>query len=171
MTLKAPRRPDRRLSDATVTALLATEIDPPAGDEPVAWLLLTNLPIDTPDQALEKIAWYLCRWQVEVYFTILKSGCKIEQLQLEKRERLEPAIGFYMIVAWRVLLLTHLGHACPEMPCDVVFDDAEWKAVTLVTQRQAPPEKPPSLDTMVRMVATLGGFLNRNSDGFPGPQS
>ena len=171
MTLKAPRRPDRRLSDATVTALLATEIDPPAGDEPVEWLLLTNLPVDTPDQALEKIAWYLCRWQVEVFFTILKSGCKIEQLQLEKRERLEPAIGFYMIVAWRVLLLTDLGRACPEMPCDVVFDDAEWKAVNLVTQRQAPPEKPPSLDTMVRMVATLGGFLNRNSDGFPGPQS
>jgi hypothetical protein len=171
VTLKAPRRPDRRLSDVTVTALLATEIDPPADDEPVEWLLLTNLPVDTPDQALEKIAWYLCRWHVEVFFKILKSGCKIEQLQLEKRERLEPAIGFYMIVAWRILLLTHLGRACPEMPCNVVFDDAEWKAVYLVTQRQAPPEEPPSLDTMVRMVATLGGFLNRNSDGFPGPQS
>jgi hypothetical protein len=69
VTLKAPRRPDRRLSDVTVTALLATEIDPPADDEPVEWLLLTNLPVDTPDQALEKIAWYLCRWHVEIYQT------------------------------------------------------------------------------------------------------
>jgi hypothetical protein len=51
-----------------------------------------------------------------------------------------------------------------------VFADEEWTAVYLVTQRQSPPEQPPSLDTMVRMVATLGGFLNRKSDGFPGPK-
>jgi Transposase Tn5 dimerisation domain/Transposase DNA-binding len=171
VTLKGPRRPDRQLSDVTVSALLATEVNPPADDEPVEWLLLTNLPIDTPAEALEKIAWYLCRWQVEVFFKILKSGCKIEQLQLESRDRLEPAITFYMIIAWRVLLLTHLGRHCPEMPCDVVFEEAEWKAVYLVTQHQVPPQEPPSLDTMVRLVATLGGFLNRTSDGFPGPQS
>jgi hypothetical protein len=171
VTLKAPRRPDRALSDVTVTALLATEVNPPPGEDPVEWLLLTNLPVDTPAQALEKIAWYLCRWQVEVFFKILKSGCKIERLQLEKRERLEPALAFYMIVAWRVLLLTHLGRACPELPCNVVFDEAEWKAVYLVTQRQDPPQEPPSLDTMIRLVASLGGFLNRKSDGFPGPQT
>jgi hypothetical protein len=90
---------------------------------------------------------------------------------LEKRERLEPALAFYMIIAWRVLYLTMLGRECPEMPCDTVFADEEWRAVYLVTQRQAPPDAPPSLDTMVRMVATLGGFLNRKSDGFPGPKT
>ena len=79
VTLKAPHRPDRRLSDVSVTALLATEVDPPADDDPVEWLLLTNLPVDTPEQAREKIAWYLCRWAIEVFFKILKSGCKIEQ--------------------------------------------------------------------------------------------
>jgi len=76
-----------------------------------------------------------------------------------------------MIIAWRVLLLTMLGRDCPEMPCDVVFDPAEWQAVYLVTQRKLPPETPPSLDQMVRMVAGLGGFLNRKRDGFPGPQT
>lgn len=87
------------------------------------------------------------------------------------RHRLEPAIVFYLIIAWRVLFLTRLGRDCPEMPCDTVFDEAEWKAVYLVTQRQAPPAEPSSLDTMVRLVATLGGFLNRKGDGFPGPQT
>jgi hypothetical protein len=171
VTLKAPRRPDRTLSDVTVTALLASEIHPPADDEPVEWLLLTNLPIDTPEQAVEKIAWYLCRWSIEVFFKILKSGCKIEELQIECRERLEPALAFYMIIAWRVLMLTQLGRTCPELPCDVVFNEAEWKAVYLVTQRQTLPEQPPSLNTMVRLVASLGGFLNRKSDGFPGPKT
>jgi hypothetical protein len=171
VTLKAPPRPDRTLADVTVTALLATELHPPAGEDPLEWLLLTNLPVQTPEQASEKLLWYLCRWQVEVYFKVLKSGCRIEELQLEKRERLEPALAFYMIIAWRVLYLTMLGRACPEISCDAVFADEEWRAVYLVTQRKPPPAQPPSLDTMVRMVASLGGFLNRKHDGFPGPKT
>lgn len=171
LTLPAPRRPDRKLPDVEVTALLATEPHPPTGEEPVEWLLLTNLRVDTPEQALEKLSWYLCRWQIEVFFRILKSGCRIEKLQLEKIERLEPALAFYMIIAWRVLFLTMLGRECPEMPCDVVFDTAEWHAVYIVSERRAPPETPPTLDSMVRRIAGLGGFLNRKSDGFPGPQT
>jgi hypothetical protein len=171
VTLKPPARPDRTLAEVTVTALLATEPHPPAGEDPLAWLLLTNLTVDTPEQAIEKLSWYLCRWQIEIFFKVLKSGCRVEQLQLETRERLEPALAFYMIIAWRVLYLTMLGRDCPEMPCDAVFADEEWKAVYLVTQRKPPPAAPPSLDTMVRMVATLGGFLNRKHDGFPGPKT
>lgn len=171
VTLKAPHRPDRKLPDVEVTAILATEPHPPAGEAPVEWLLLTNLPVDTPEQALEKLSWYLCRWQIEIYFRILKSGCRIEELQLEKLERLEPVLAFYMIIAWRILFLTQLGRECPEMSCEVVFDTAEWQAVYLVTERKPPPDAPPSLDRMVRMVAGLGGFLNRKGDGFPGPQT
>jgi len=171
VTLKPPARPDRTLAEVTVTALLATEPHPPAFEAPLDWLLLTNLSVETPEQAIEKLSWYLCRWQIEVYFKVLKSGCRVEQLQLEARERLEPALAFYMIIAWRVLYLTMLGRDCPEMPCDAVFADKEWQAVYLVTQRKPPPAAPPSLDTMVRMVATLGGFLNRKSDGFPGPKT
>jgi len=100
----------------------------------------------------------------------LKIGCRPEQLQLEKRECLEPALAFYMIIAWRVLFLTMLGRDCPEMPCDTVFADEQRKAVDLVTQRKPPPDEPPSLDTMVHMAANLGGFLHRKIDGFPHPK-
>jgi len=171
VTLKPPPRPDRTLAEVTVTALLATEPHPPAGEDPLEWLLLTNLPVESAEQAAETLSWYLCRWQIELYFKVLKSGCRVEQLQLETRERLEPALAFYMIIAWRVLYLTMLGRDCPEMPCDSVFAEEEWKAVYLVTQRKPPPAVPPSLDTMVRMVATLGGFLNRKGDGFPGSKT
>jgi len=171
VTLKAPSRPGIKLADTEVTALLATETNPPAGAEPIEWLLLTNLPIDTAEQAAEKLAWYLCRWQIEIFFRILKSGCKVEEMQLEKLERLEPALAFYMIIAWRVLYLTMLGRECPELPCNLVFADEEWQAIYLVAKRRPPPDVPPSLDTMVRMVAGFGGFLNRKGDGFPGPQT
>ncbi len=169
--LKPPSRPERKLPEVEITAILATETHPPAGETPVEWLLLTNLPVESPEQALEKLSWYLCRWQIEIYFRILKSGCRIEELQLEKLERLEPALAFYMIIAWRVLFLTTLGRACPEMPCDVVFETPEWQAAYLVSERKPPPKTPPSLDRMVRIVAGFGGFLNRKADGFPGPQT
>ena len=100
VTLNAPARPDRQLPDVEVTAILATEPHPPAGEEPVEWLLLTNLVVETPEQAIEKLQWYLCRWQIEIFFRILKSGCRVEELQLEKLQRLEPALAFYMIIAW-----------------------------------------------------------------------
>jgi hypothetical protein len=79
------------------------------------------------------------------------------------------ALAFYIIIAWRVLSLTMLGRDCPHMSCDTVFADEEWKAVYLVTQRKPPPEEPPTLNAMVRTIDGLGGFLNRNHDGFPGP--
>lgn len=171
VTLKAPYRPGQRLPNVKVTAVLAQEEHPPPGEEPVSWLLLTSLSVDSAEQAIEILQWYLCRWSIEIFFKILKSGCTIEKLQLEKVERLEPALAFYLIIAWRVLYLTMLGRACPELPCNVVFADDEWQAVYIVAKRQPPPEAPPTLDEMVRLVAGFGGFLNRKCDGFPGPQT
>lgn len=171
VTRKAPYRGGQALPDVEVTALLANEVNPPAGEAPITWLLLTSVPVDTAEQAVEVLQWYLCRWQIEVFFRILKSGCKVEELQLEHIERLEPALAFYLIIAWRVLYLTMLGRTCPELPCNVVFADEEWQAVYLVAKRQPPPQVPPALNEMIRMVAGFGGFLNRKGDGFPGPQT
>ncbi len=169
--LKAPHRPDGKLPDVEVTAILAREKRAPRGEEPIEWLLLTDQAVETFEQAQEVLQWYLCRWQIEIFFKILKSGCKVEELQLERVTRLEPALAFYMIIAWRVLYLTMLGRACPELPCDVVFGEEEWKAAYIVSKKQPPPEEPPTLDFMIRIVAGFGGFLNRKHDGFPGPKT
>ena len=134
-------------------------------------MLLTSRPAQTLEQALEILQWYLCRWQVEIYFKILKSGCKVEELQLERLTRLEPALAFYMMVSWRVLYLTMLGRTCPELSCEVLFGEQEWKAVYIVYKKQKPPEQPSTLDAMIKMVASFGGFLNRKHDGFPGPKT
>jgi hypothetical protein len=70
-----------------------------------------------------------------------------------------------------VRYLTMLGRECPDMPCDAVFADEEWRAVYIVVKREPPPDTPPPLNTIVRMVASFGGFLNRKHDGFPGAKS
>ena len=169
--LKAPYRPGTKLPDVEVTVVYACEDKPPRGAERIEWILLTSLPVDSFEEAREILQWYLCRWQIEVFFRILKSGCEVEQLQLEIVDRLEPAIALFLIVAWRTLFLTMLGRTCPDLPCDAVFATEEWQAVYIVAKRSKPPRKTPSLNQMIRLVATFGGFLDRKGDGEPGPKT
>lgn len=169
--LAPPYRSDTTLEAVEVTALLAREEHAPEGVEPIQWLLLTNLPVESLEAGQEKMQWYLCRWQIEVYFRVLKSGCKVEQLQLQTRERLESALALYLIVAWRVLYLLMLGRACPELSCEVVFAPEEWRAAYLVAEKKKPPRQPPPLSLMLTLIAGLGGFLARKGDGQPGPKA
>lgn len=171
VTLKGVYRKGGRLQNVAVTVILAREENPPEGEQPVEWFLLTNEILNGFEDTATRIQWYLCRWQIEVFFKVLKSGCQIEKLQLETLQRLEPALAFYMIIAWRILYLTMLGRVCPDLPCEVVFEAEEWQAVYIVSRRQPLPEKPPTLNEMIRMVATFGGFLNRGRDGEPGVQT
>lgn len=158
------------LGEVELTVVLVRETHPPQGEEPVVWYLLTPIPVETLDQAQILIEWYLCRWQIEVFFRILKSGCKVERLQLEAIDRLENALAIFLIVAWRVLLLTMVGRNCPDLPCDAVFTTEEWRTVYIL-KYEKPPKKPPPLQQMVRLVSTFGGFLNRKRDGEPGPKA
>ncbi len=89
----------------TVTAILAREEQPPAGEKPIEWRLLTNRTAETLDAVVELIDWYRRRWLVEIFFRILKSGCRVEALQLGTLERLERALVIYLIIAWRILHL------------------------------------------------------------------
>jgi hypothetical protein len=81
--------------------VLVEETSPPAGEEAISWMLLTTLPIDTPEQVLLVVDYYCCRWPIENYFKILKSGCRVEERQFETLSREMNAIAVYMIVAWR----------------------------------------------------------------------
>jgi hypothetical protein len=74
-----------------------------------------------------------------------------------------------MIVAWRVLYLTTLGRVCPDIRCDNVFEDEEWQSVYVIATKK-PPKKIPKLNEIILMVAKLGGFLGRKSDGESGPK-
>jgi hypothetical protein len=169
--LNPPRRRGKKFDSVEVTALLASEDNPPDGEKPVEWLLLSSVVVETTEQAIDMLQWYLARWQIEIFFRILKSGCKVEELQLEKEERIEVALSLYMIIAWRILFLTTLGRECPEMPCDAVFDDEEWRAAYIVSTRKPSPDQPPTLNKMIRTIASFGGFLGRKGDGEPGPQT
>jgi len=169
--LHGPRRPGQKLPDIFVHAILVKEEKPPAGAEPIEWLLLTSLPIATFAEVTTVLDYYCCRWEIEIYFRTLKSGCKIEELQFERQDRLEVCLAIYMIVAWRVLHVLMLGRECPQLRCDAVLSEAEWKSVYVIAREQPAPKQPPTLQVMIPLIAELGGYLGRKGDGPPGPQT
>ena len=172
VTLRQPARGGgKRMADVAVNAVLVREVSPPAGEAPVEWLLLTSLPIDTVDQVLLVVEYYCQIWQIEIYFKVVKSGCQVEKSQLETAEAFLPYVALCLIVAWRVQQLLMLGRECPELPSDCVLTEAEWQAVYAVVKGEEPPEQAPPLGEMVKLIARLGGYLDRKGDGPPGPKA
>jgi hypothetical protein len=171
VALRPPKRRES-LGPLTLWAVLAQEVEAPAGIEPLRWMLLTTCAVESFEAACEKLHWYTRRWGIEVYHRTLKSGCKIEQRQLGSADRIEACLAIDLVVAWRIFHLAKLGREIPDVPCTVYFEEAEWKAlVAYATQNPTPPEQPPTLREAMRMVASLGGFLGRKSDGEPGTKT
>src|SRR5207247_10183356 len=94
-----------------VWAIRVWEAEPPAGVEPVEWLLVTNLPVTTVAAAWEKVAWYTCRWVIEEYHKAQKTGCAIEGSQFTRVDRLQPMIALLSVVAVALLRLRDLGRS------------------------------------------------------------
>ena len=171
VSLRAPAR-KAKSPDLSLWAVLAKEADPPAGVEPLEWMLLTTLAVNTFEQAVEKLAWYTIRWQIEVFHRTLKTGCKIEDRQLGTADRIETCLAIDMVVAWRIVHLVRLGRKAPDVSCEIYFEEAQWKAlVAYLTRNPISPDKPPTLREAIRMVGQLGGHQGRQSDGEPGTES
>lgn len=172
VTLKAPERPrGEHLPPVTVNVVLVREQKPPAGEEPVEWLLLTSLPIRSEGEVQRVVAHYCRRWDIEVFFRVLKSGCRVEELQLETSERMAACVALYLIVAWRVIFVLRLGRECPDLPCEAVLSPDEWRSVYTIVKNEPPPVAPPSLGEMIPLIASLGGYLQRKNDEPPGPKA
>jgi hypothetical protein len=156
--------PDGQGGSVHVSCVIASEIDTPLGARPIIWRLLTNRLATTLQEAMELIDWYRARWEIEMFFLVLKEGCRIEQLQLSELARLETALALYMVIAWRINRLMRLGRELPELPADLLFEPDEWRAAYILNKKPVPKTVPP-LNTVVRLIAQRGGFLGRKHDG------
>jgi len=173
LTLCPPRhRKSAGLPSVALWAVQVREIDPPMDVKPIEWLLLTTVEVRTAADAIERVTWYVCRWGIEVWHRILKSGCRIEARQLATGERLQRCLTLYSVIAWRVFYAIMLARAVPEMPCNVLLEIEEWQALYCAIHHcPTPPEEPPSLDQAVRWIAQLGGFVGRRRRDQPGAET
>ncbi len=129
------------------------------------------LSINTTEQVQQIVEHYCVRWQIEVYFRTLKSGCRVEERQFETLPRIENCLAVYTMVAWRVMYLCCLGRECPDLSCEAVLTPSEWKSVYRVKHRgKELPSEPPRLNEMIRRIASLGGYVIRPKT-HPGTQT
>lgn len=151
------------------TCLVAREFDAPSGVKPIEWRLLTNREATTLQEAIELIDWYRARWEIEILFNVLKNGCRVEALQLGAIDRLERALALFLVVAWRITHLMHVGRSCPDLDAELFFDADEIRGTYLLTDVKQPAQ--PKLNEVLRLIARLGGFLGRKGDGEPGAKA
>ena len=146
-----------------------TEEEAPEGIEPIEWLLMTNLELNTVQDAIQAVDYYRQRWKIERFHFVLKSGCEIEKIQQRSVDAIEMVLLMYSIIAIHIMMLTYTARTAPDTPCSLIFSNDEWKTLYRAANltRQA-PNTPYSIADAVRFVAKLGGFVGSPSDGPPG---
>ena len=150
-----------------LTVIHATERGTPENRERIEWKLITNIPVRSRQDAIEKMQWYELRWKIEVFHKILKSGCRAEDSKLRTAERLVNLIAIFCIVSWRVFWLTMLNRAAPDASPSLALTSTEITLLDkLVPDKTQPTSK--SLGHYINKIARLGGYLARAKDYPPG---
>jgi len=171
LVLRCPptHRQAEKLPATAVWVVQAVEEQPPARGEPLEWVLLTTCAVHTRADAVERVDWYACRWGLEVWQTVLKSGCRLEARPLDTADRLRRCLAVYSVLAWRLLYTTMVSRAMPDAPCTAVLEPEAWQALDCAIHlTPTPPSTPPPLRQAVPWIGRLGGFLARRGDAEPG---
>lgn len=137
----------------------------PEGEESLEWILLTSLVGTTCEQAWQRVEWYRARWRVEDYHHCLKTGCRIEERQVQSAERLIRLLGILSPLAVRLLQVRDLSRQAPESPAHEVI---EPETLTLLAAHVGLSPSTMTVETFWTEVARMGGYLARRNDGPPG---
>jgi len=144
------------------------ETKPPKGQKRLEWVLLTNEPVETLEDALRVIGWYETRWVIEELHKAMKTGCGIEKMQFTMTERLNPMIAVLSAVATTLLNLRTASRredAKTRPATDVV--STEYVQV-LSGWRYGQVRDNLTVWEFFFALARLGGHQNRNHDKRPG---
>lgn len=162
-------RQGRGLAGVDMYATWAIETSPPEGIAPIEWMLLSSVPTQTLEQAMERLSWYARRWTIETWHRVLKSGCQIEARQFGDAQRFMRATALFAVISWRILYATLLGRLDADLSCEVLLQRFEWQALYCRTHATTePPKQPPTLGKAILWIAKLGGYLGRTRDRPPG---
>jgi len=159
----------KQYPELILTVIHAQERGAPKGRERIDWKLITDLPVRSRGEAVEKLKWYSMRWKIETFHKILKSGCKAEESRLRTAQRLTNLIAVFCILSWRIFWLTMMNRAVPDASATVAFTALEIRLLdqlAKVKDIQSPQTK--SISTYLIRIARLGGYLARAGDAAPG---
>ena len=159
----------KRYPPLTLTVIHAQERDAPTGCEAIDWKLVTDLPVRSRAEAIEKLGWYALRWKIETFHKIMKSGCKAEDSKLRTAERLVNLIATFCIMSWRIFWMTMLNRSTAGASPKLALTPLEIELLDrLVKNRDARSSRRKTLPDYLTKIAQLGGYLARASDPPPG---
>lgn len=165
LRLLAPDKQEEHLPALDLWVVRVWELEPPEGVEPLEWVLWTSVPIQTVEQAWQCVGWYRCRWIVEDYHQALKTGCRLEQRQLQSYEGLRRLLGVLAPLAVRLLHLRAQARQHPERLAEQVIGQEIVQLVALKTGVSAVGM---TTEQCCKLIARLGGYQGRRGDGPPG---
>jgi hypothetical protein len=165
-----PLYKQRRYPELDLIVLHATERGTPTGRDPIDWKLITDLPVTSRAEAIEKLEWYALRWRIETFHKILKSGCQAERSKLRTAERLVNLLALFCILSWRIFWLTMLNRSTRRAKATLAFTPLEIDLLDRLkpAKQLGKPGRSPSLQSCLMQLARLGGYLNRARDAPPG---
>lgn len=146
----------KRYPTQTLTVIHARERGEPTGRSRIEWKLITDLPVNTPIEAIEKLEWYAQRWKIETFHKILKSGCRAVDAKLRTAERLVNLIAVLCIRSWRIFWLTMINRAVPMAPPQLALTEIEIATLDHL-RLDKEPNKQKSLSDYILKIARLGG--------------
>ena len=161
MTVRPPIGKQKRYPTLVLTLLHAREPEKPAGRPRIDWKLITDLPVESHDAAVEKLRWYAMRWKIEVFHKILKSGCRAEQARLRTAERLVRLLAVFCILSWRVFWMTMINRVEPDLEPALVLTDIE---ITMLDRLIADPGHDHPAPRTLSLYITKGNSARR-ADG------
>lgn len=159
------RRPNSVPADSAperiaVNVVEVREKNPPKGEQPVYWLLLTSRPVGTLEQIWEVVDTYRARWTIEEYFKALKTGCSYEKLQHRSAKTLLCALAQHAVVAHYLLVLRHLGRHADRLPAEVTLSAVQIQVLAALLPKYLGAQ--PTIGEAMLAVARLGGHLRSN---------
>lgn len=163
--LQRPRGVRVDVEQLSLYAVHVFEPSPPEGQDAIEWMLLTTEPVKTLENATSVVDHYRARWIIEEYFKALKTGCAFEKRQLTTFDGLTGALGLFVPIAWRLLLLRHLSRAPETSPASRVMDHEELLLLRALLDKRG--RKAASLATtrdVMLAIAALGGHIKNNGD-------
>lgn len=166
-TLLNPQR--TTLPRLALNVVRVWEPEPPDGQDPIEWRLITTEPIDTPADILKIVDWYRARWVIEEFFKALKTGCAYQKRQLESKHAMLNALAVLAPVAWRLLLIRTVARTAPDAPASEAFTDVQVRILTFLNKKldlKVKLSKQPTASQAMMVVAELGGHIKYN--GPPG---
>lgn len=168
IVVRPPTDKQKRYPELVLTAIHAKERNKPKGREKIDWKLLTDLPVRSCLDAIEKLEWYAQRWKIETFHKILKSGCRAEEAKLRTAERLVNLVAILCILSWRIFWITMLNRTSPGASPNEAFTELDQYLLDELLPDKHPAPREPSIAHYVLKLARLGGYLARAHDRPPG---